>query len=128
RDWSSDVCSSDLGDDYRGAAVALDHACRSDADHAAVPAIPINHDAERVAKRGLLLETRFDLFQNSAFLFLALSVEFVEAHGKFTSARWVLHAEEFDDVAGHVHASSRIESRRDAECDFPRGQLACTAT
>src|SRR5947209_20122547 len=101
------------GDDYRGAAVALDHACSRDADHAAVPAIPINHDAERVAKRGLLLETRFDLFQNSAFLFLPLSVEFVEARGKSPRARGVLHAEEAVTVAGPDLDASRVAARRD---------------
>ena len=59
-----------------------------------------------------------DGFENAAFFFLTVGVKLVEAAGDFAGAGGVFHAEEFDDVAGHIHAAGGVDARGDAKCDF----------
>ncbi len=108
--------------DQRRAAITLDHPRGGDADYPAVPALAIDHDAEGVLQQRILLETGCDGFQNAALFFLAVAVELVKVIGDFASARRILRAEEFDNVASHIHAPGGVDARRDAECHFSRGQ------
>ena len=57
--------------------------------------------------------------QDAALFLLAVAIELVEFVGNLTGPRGVLHAEEFDDVAGHIHPARSVDARRDAEGDFP---------
>ena len=66
----------------RRASVTFDDASGSDADHAAVPAFAVDHDAERLAQRRLLFEMCSDGLQNAALFLLPVAVELIEPVGQ----------------------------------------------
>ena len=63
-----------------------------------------------------------DGLQDAALFLLAFGVELIELVGNLASAGRIFHAEEFDDVAGNIHAAGGIDARRDAESDFARSE------
>ena len=75
-----------------------------------------------IEQRGLLLESRMNGIENSAFFRLTLGVELVEFVGDLAGAGRVFHAEEFDHVAGNVHAAGGVDAGRNAESNFARSQ------
>src|SRR5882672_9464182 len=77
----------------RRASVALDYTRGRDADDAAMPTVAVDHHAIRVVQRWFLFEAGLDGLQNTAFFFLALAVELIEAPGDFAGALRVFHAE-----------------------------------
>src|ERR1700683_3014176 len=68
-------------DNNRRPMVAFDHARGRDADHAAVPALAINHDAISFAQRGIAAYAFFHRTQDSPLFFLTGGVERVELGG-----------------------------------------------
>jgi hypothetical protein len=83
-----------------------------------MPAVAVDDHAVGVMQSWFLLEAALDGLQDATFFLLALAVELVEAPGDLTGARGIFHTEEFDHVAGNIHASGRVQAGRDAECDF----------
>ena len=63
---------------------------------------------------------------NVSLFLLTMAVELVEPIGDFASANRILYAEEFDDVAGHVHAAGGVDARSDTKSDFPRSERPTT--
>ncbi len=110
------------GNHQRRTAVAFDYASRRDSDDSAMPAVTVDHQAEGIQQRGLLFEARIDGFDNSAFFGLAIGVELIELVCDLASARRVFHAEEFDHVAGNIHAAGGVNSWRYAKSNFTRGE------
>src|SRR5258707_527781 len=103
---------------YRRAAIALDHSRRGNTNHAAMPALAVNHHAKRVTQGCVISKLLLNGFHDAAFFFLALSVEFVETLCDFASLRPVLGAEKIDHIAGDVHAPSGVDSRSVAKGNF----------
>src|ERR1700722_13570465 len=103
---------------YRGTVVALDDPRRGDADDTAVPALSVDDDAVGVEKCGIAGEAFFHGTQDSPLFLLAVGVEMIEFRGEFAGSGRIFHAEEFDHVAGHVHAAGGVDSRSDAEAYF----------
>src|SRR6266478_1150138 len=67
--------------DQRGPAITLDDPRGRDSNHAAVPAVSVNDDAESIVKSRFLSETGIDRIQDSALFLLTLSVELIEPVG-----------------------------------------------
>ena len=55
-----------------------------------------------------------------------MAVELVKPIGDFACPYWIFHAEEFDDVAGHIHAAGGVDARRDSKSDLSRSKGAAT--
>ena len=105
-------------DHKRRTSVTLDHAGGSDSDHAAVPTFAVDHDAECVAKSRFFFEVSDDRLQDAALFLLPVAVELIELVGQLTSADWIFDVEQFNDVAGNVHAASGVDARRNTKCNF----------
>ena len=105
-------------DHERRPVVALDHARGRDADDAPVPAFAIDHDAVSFAQRGIAADAFLDQAQNSTLFFLAICIEAIKFGGQFARARGFFHAEQFDHVAGYIHAPGGVDARRNAERNF----------
>src|SRR5947209_18343322 len=93
------------GDHERRTAKLLHHPRGGDANHATMPAISVHHDAVSVAKRGVLLEPRFDLLQNAALFLLPFAVQLVEADRNITGNSGILHTEEINNIFRNIHAT-----------------------
>src|SRR5437870_5571447 len=52
----------------RRSSIAFHHSCSSNSDDAAVPAVTIDHDAEGLAQRWILLEAMFNFLENDPSL------------------------------------------------------------
>ena len=70
---------------------------------------------------------RIDGLQDAALFFLPFAVELVESAGDLAGSRGIFHAEEFDDVAGNVHAAGGVDARRDAKGNFAGGERSPVA-
>src|SRR5258708_39869545 len=104
--------------------VTLNHACGRNANHAAMPALAVDHDAVGLAQSGIAVDAIVDCAQDSAFLFLALGVEPVKFAGQSPGARDILFAEQIDHSASYIHASGSIDAGSDAERNFGGAERA----
>ena len=95
----------------------------SDAYDATVPAIAVNHHAEGIAQRGFTFYAGVNRFQNAPFFFLPFGIELVEFVRQFARPGFILHTEQFDDVAGHIHAAGGVDARSDTKSHFTGGQM-----
>ena len=84
-------------------------------DHDCGTVIAFEHSGCGDAEGRIGAETLFDCGQDFAFFLLTVGVETIEFGGEFAGADSILHAEQFDHVAGHVHASGGVDTRRDSE-------------
>src|SRR5207245_7210952 len=96
----------------------FNHSSGGNPDHAAVPPVAINYQAEGVQQLRFLLESCMNGIQNPAFFGLPIGIELVELARNFAGADCILHAEEFDHIAGNIHAAGSIDAGRDAESNF----------
>src|SRR6185295_1765213 len=109
--------------DHQGrTAMTLDHARGSNSDDAAMPSVAVDHQAVGFAQGSVFGEALLDGVDNPALFFLTFTVEFVEAIGDFLGAGSVFCAEKIDHLAGDVHSSGSVDSRRDAESDLARAE------
>src|SRR5207248_5865348 len=87
------VCLISVARDHqRRASVAFHHSRGGNSDHAAMPAISIDHRAECLSKRGLLLDAQLNRAHDAAFLFLTFRVELVSSISNLSRSRPILHA------------------------------------
>jgi len=108
----------------RRTTITLYHARGGDADDPAVPTLFIDYDTERIAQPRLLFKAGRDGLQDASFFLLTIAVQLIEPFGDLAGPQAIFHAEQFDDVAGHVHSACGIDARGDAECDFSRREGA----
>src|ERR1700685_4642359 len=106
------------GDDNHRAVVALDDARRGDADNTAVPAFSIDHNAVGFAERGIIRDALLDREQDATLFFLTLGIEAIQFPGQQPRTISIFHAEQFDHVAGNIHASSGVDARGYPEGNF----------
>src|SRR5438105_12344834 len=78
-------------DDERWPAVALDDARGHNANHAAMPAVAIEHQAIGGADFRVSIEPLLDLAHDARLFLLAVSVELVKLGGKLASAELILY-------------------------------------
>src|ERR1700692_3067230 len=105
-------------DDDCGAVITLDTPRSRNAEDAAMPAFAIHHDAVSLAQRRLAADPLFHRSQDSPLFFLPVGVEPVKLAGQLPGAKRVLHAEELDHVASHIHAPGGVDAGSNAECNF----------
>src|SRR5207249_1075134 len=80
--------------DYqRRPAITLDDPRGGDANHSAVPPVPINYDTESVVQGRFLGEAGIDDIQNAALFFLTLSIELVQPVRDLFCTLWIFHTE-----------------------------------
>src|SRR5437879_13285767 len=98
----------------RRSSIAFHHSCSSNSDDAAVPAVTIDHDAEGLAQRWILLEAMFNFLENAAFFFLAFTIELIQAGCNLASPARVFHAVKLyyvwrpDHVPGALHVCTAM--------------------
>src|SRR5262249_4595871 len=109
-------------DHKRGATAAFNNPGSGNADHASMPALPINDHAKRFTKLGILFQAGLNLVHDAAFFFLPLAIESVEACRQFARSRYVFHVEELDDILRNIHAPRGIEAWRNSEGDLTRSK------
>jgi len=100
--------------------VALDDAGGGDADDAAVPAFAVDYDAIRLAQGRIASDSFVDGAENAALFFLAFGIQAIEFSREQPGAVGIFHAEEFNHVAGYIHATGGVDARGDAEGNFSR--------
>src|SRR5207244_12067478 len=78
------VCLISVARDHqRRASVAFHHSRGGNSDHAAMPAISIDHRAECLSKRGLLLDAQLNRVHDAAFFFLTFGAVLVSSMSMF---------------------------------------------
>src|SRR5207249_11359762 len=103
------VCLISVARDHqRRASVAFHHSRGGNSADAAMPASSIDHRAECLSKRGLLLDAQLNRVHDAAFFFLTFGVELVYSISNFARSGRILHAEKIDYVPRNIHAPSRI--------------------
>ena len=105
----------------RRASIPLNHARRSDADDAAVPALAVDDHAIGIPQNSVFGEALLDCIYNAALLFLAFAVELVEFEGNFAGAGGILRIEQLDYIRCNVHAAGGVDAWADAEADVEAG-------
>src|SRR5436190_23397449 len=111
-------CGNRSSRSMRFLAIARDHECRPSVslddtrcrnpNDPAMPAVAINHHAERVPQNCILAYALLDRIDNAPLFLLALAVELVEALGNLLRLCCFLGAEQIDDVARNVHPSRSV--------------------
>src|SRR4051812_25711437 len=102
----------------RRTTIALDNAGRGNADHAAMPALTIDHNAPGVAYLRIRGQRGVDLVHDARLFGLAIAIQVMQLLRDGTCFDGVANAEELDDIFGDVHAPGGVEARRDAEGDI----------
>src|SRR5262249_54058686 len=97
------------------------HARGHDADHATMPALAIEHQAELSGEIGLGGKLVLNLADDPGLFRLTLQVELVELCSNLAAALAVLGRKKFDDVTGHIHASGGVDARADAKPNVAGG-------
>src|SRR5438270_10591125 len=96
-------------------AIALNYTRRCDSNDSAVPAVTVNYHAVGITKSDVFGDALLDCVHDAAFFFLALTVELVEPSGDFASTLGLFCAEEINNIARDVHASSGVDAGGYAE-------------
>src|SRR5262249_45361562 len=112
------------GDNQYGTTMFFHDARRGNPDHAPVPAFAVDDNAKRIANCRFFREPLFDAFDEAALFVLPLGIELIEPPRDLPRAVGVFDTEQFDYVAGSVHATGGVETRRDAEANFGGGERA----
>ena len=113
-----------VGEDEGRAAGAVDDARGENSEDAAMPGGVVEDDAlgEKISRCGAQgFELGFDRLEGLGFGGAALVVEAVEFFCELGCAGRVFCEEEFDDVAGDVHAAGGVDAWGEAEADFGGG-------
>jgi hypothetical protein len=111
---------------HRRTLVAIHQPRRADADHSAVPAFSVQHQAEGGGELGRLFQLRRYGFQNARFYLLAVAVQAVQVLGNFKCAGGDFLRKQVNHVASNIHSSRRIHARSETECDIGhRERTAC---
>jgi len=111
-------------DDQRWPPVAFHHPRRRNANHAAMPALVVEHHAVGFAQRGFFFQTTFDARHDATFFFLPLGVQLVKPPGDLAGALHIFLVKQIHHVASHIHASGGVQARSDAEGNLGRRQRA----
>ncbi len=82
-----------------GPCVALHDARCGNSDHAAVPAIAVDHHAVGFAQRRFIVEPLPDVLDDAALFVLAVGIELIEAGPNFARSAQIFDAEQIDYVA-----------------------------
>jgi len=90
-----------------GPAITLDDPRGGDSNHAAMPAVSVNYDAESIVQRRVVNEAGVDRIQNATLFLLTLSIELIQPVRDLFRPRGIFYTEKLDNVASHVHASCR---------------------
>src|SRR5690349_8776515 len=83
-----------------------------------MPLIAVDYQTKRVEQRGLLLESCVNGIENLAFFSLTVGVELVELVSDLAGASCISSTEEFDYIAGDIHATSCVDPWCNAESNL----------
>src|ERR1035437_529855 len=110
------------GEDERRTPIALHNTRGANADHAAMPAFALQHQAVSLSHLGRGFNFALNFVQDALLFLLPVAVELIEPNGYLRRFGCILLGEQLDDVLGHVHAAGGVQARRYAEGDVAGAQ------
>src|ERR1019366_8919070 len=96
------------GEDKRRTPIALHNARGADADHTAMPAFALQHQAVSLPHLGRGFYLALNHVQDALLFQLPVAVELINSNGYVRRFGRVLLGEQLDDVLGHIHSPSSV--------------------